>query len=162
MASMFWQTVHDALEAWFRADVALAALLTHQRGDDTVVDIAQGSTPAMQPPCMRIHRGPQGKTPLTTRRFDDLPAQIVVLIDLHAQDAVIRDADLSAQAAWGALAQIERATLDSLAEFFAPTRNLTSVLGAPFAAEVVAITPTGESYYPAVASRITLTLNKQG
>lgn len=162
MTYMFWQTVHDALEAWFTADAELAALLTHKQGDTDVVDIAQGSTPEKFPPCMRIHRGPQGPTPLTTRRFDDLPSQIVVLIDLHAQDSVVRDADLSAQAAWGALAQIERATLDSLAKFFAPTRNLSPVLGAPFAAEIVAITPTGESYYPAVASRITLMLNKQG
>lgn len=158
---MLWQTVQDALEAWFREDTVLAALLTHKQGDTDVVDIAQGSTPEKLPPCMRIHRGPQGATPLTTRRYDDLPAQIVVLIDLHAQDSVIRDDALSAKAAWGALAQLERATLDSLAKFFAPSRNLTAILGAPFAAEVAAITPTGEAYYPAVASRITLMLNKE-
>lgn len=160
MASMFWQTVQDALEAWFAADTTLAPLLTHKQGDDDVVDIAQGSTPEKHPPCMRIIRGPQGVTPITTRRTDEIPAQIVVLIDLHAQDSVIRDSNLSAHASWDALAEIERATLDSLAKFFAPTRNLSSILGAPFAAEVAAITPVGEAYYPAVASRITLMLNK--
>lgn len=158
---MFWQTLMDSLETWFAADATLAALLTHKRGDADVVDIAQGHTPEKAPPCMRIHRGPQGETPLTAQRFDDLPAQIVVLIDLHAQDSVARDSNLSAQAAWDALATIERATVGALARYFAPSRNLTSVLGAPFEARIEAIVPTSDAYFPAVASRITLVLNKR-
>lgn len=158
---MFWQLLMDSLQTWFAADANLAALLTHKVGDTDAVDIAQGHTPEKLPPCMRIHRGPQGETPLTSKRYDDLPAQIVILIDLHAQDSVTRDAQLSAGEAWDALATIERATVDALSRFVAPTRNLTSILGAPFEARIEAIVPTSDAYFPAVASRITLVLNKR-
>lgn len=164
MASMFWQVALDALETWLQADAAFAATVTHSRGDATVVDIAQGVTPGMEPPCARLMRGPQGEIEGTTFRGDlvDLPGQIVLHLDLHAPDVAERDDDLSAKAAWGVLAAIEVEAVRSIRAFFAPDRKLSAVLGAPFWCRISGPTPVDEAFHPAVASRLTLTLNRQG
>lgn len=164
MASMFWQVALGALEAWLKADAAFASKVTHSRGDATVVDVCQGVTPSMDPPCARLMRGPQGEIEGTTWRTDliDLPGQIVLFLDLHAPDVAERDDDLSALAAWGVLAGIEAEAIRSIRAFFAPSRSMTSILGAPFECRISGPVPSDESFHPAVASRITLTLNRQG
>lgn len=164
MASMYWQVALDALEAWLRADAGFAALVTHARGDTTVVDIAQGRTAAMDPPCARLHRGPQGDSEATTYRgaLAEIPATFTLFLDLHAPDVPDRDDDLSATEAWGALAAIEAEAMRCVRAFFAPSRPMTSILGAPYWCILNGPNPVGEEYHPAVASRLTITLNKIG
>jgi len=163
MAAMFWQVALGALETWLRADAAFAALVTHAQGDAQVVDIAQGITPTIDPPCARLMRGPQGSlegTAHVSGPLGEIPGQIILFLDLHAPDAVQTD-DLSASDAWARLAQMEAAAIASLRAFFAPTRSTTTILGAPFAAQFSGPVPVAEEYHPAVASRLTILLNKE-
>lgn len=156
----FWTVLLDDLEAWLKADTAVAALLTKPDG----VDVAQGITPVVPAPCVRLLRGDEGEQPLTAYRFDSIPQQVAVDLALCTQAAspASRDGKLSARASWDALGALEAAVLAALRRYFAPERNLSSILGAPFAASVPSITPTDSSYWPVVGSTISILLNRKG
>jgi hypothetical protein len=154
----FWSVLLDSLEAWLKADAGIVALLTKPSG----VDVAQGLTPQIPAPCIRLLRGDEGLEPLTGYAFDQIPAQIQIDIAVCAQALAPRDAKLSARAPWDALGALEAATKSALRRYFAPQRDLSSVLGAPFAAYIASTTPTDGSYYPVVGSTITIIMNKKG
>jgi hypothetical protein len=161
---MFWQTTLSAVEAWLQADAVVAPLVTHEQGDTTVVDVAQGFTPAIIAPAIRIIRGPQGRTSGTiflAGLQGEIPATFTFFVDIHALAGNEPDAESSAAPAWGALGTLEDAVLTSLRKCFGPGRNLSTVLGAPFQLTVESINPVDESYWPAVASRITCVLNQE-
>ena len=153
----FWSVLLDSLEAWLKADAGVAALLTKPGG----VDVAQGMTPQIPAPCIRLLRGDEGSEMLTGYAVDQIPAQIQIDLALCAQALAPRDTKLSARAPWDALGALEAATKAALRRYFAPTRNLSSILGAPFAAQIQSTTPTDGSYYPVVGSTITIIMDKQ-
>jgi hypothetical protein len=160
----FWPVLLGDLEAFLEADSQVAALLTKTApgSSTTYVDIALGLTPVIPAPCIRIMRGDEGKQPLTAFRGDEIPQQIVFRLALCTQSSTPaqRDSQLSATEAWDALGALEAATLSALRRYFAPTRSLSSILGAPFDAEIQSIAPTNESYWPVVGSAISIILNK--
>ena len=157
----FWSLLHNDLEAWLKADAGVAALLTKTPTSGTpFVDVAQGITPSVPAPCIRIMRGNEGGQALTGFQSDAIPEQIEIDLAMCSQQAAPRDKDLSARAPWDALALLEAATLAALRRYFAPTRSLSSILGAPFEASILSITPTDGGYYPVVGSTISIVLNK--
>ena len=156
----FWTVLLDDLEAWLKADTAVAALLTKPDG----VDVAQGITPVVPAPCVRLLRGDEGEQPLTAYRFDSIPQQVAVDLALCTQAAspASRDGKLSARASWDALGALEAAVLAALRRYFAPERDLSTTLGVPFWGAVKTITPTDSSYWPVVGSTISILLNRKG
>jgi len=155
----FWVLLHNDLEAWLKDDAGVAALLTKNApGGPAFVDVAQGITPSVPAPCIRILRGNEGRQELTCFVTDSIPGQIEIDLALCSQSVAPRDKDLSARAPWDALALLERATLAALRRYFA--RGLSKILGAPFEASVASITPTDGGYYPVVGSTISIILNK--
>ena len=158
----FWSVFADDFEAWLKADAGVVAILTKTVGDVSLVDVAQGVTPALPAPCVRLCRGSEGKQPLTAYQWDALPASFEFDIACCAQATGPRDAQLSAKPSWDALGAMEAAVLAASRRYFDPTRDLVTVLGAPFAAQVKSIEPTDGTYWPVVGSIITIALNKQG
>lgn len=156
----FWSLLHNDIEAWLKADAGIAALLTKSPTTGSVVDVAQGITPSIPAPCIRILRGDEGKQDLTCFQYHAIPEQIGIDLALCSQQTAPRDKDLSARAPWDALALLEAATLAALRRYFSPARSLSSILGAPFEAHVASITPTDGGYYPVVGSTISIILNK--
>lgn len=158
---VFWSLLQNDLEAWLKADAGVAALLTKNApGGPAFVDVAQGITPNVPAPCIRILRGNEGRQELTDFLSDAIPGQIEIDLALCSQSVAPRDKDLSARAPWDALALLERATLAALRRYFASSRSLSKILGAPFEASVASITPTDGGYYPVVGSTISIILNK--
>lgn len=158
----FWSVLLDSLEAYLKADSGVVALLTKTKPDNsgTFVDVAQGITPNIPAPCIRVLRGNEGGQPLTGFQVGGIPEQIAVDFALCSQSLTPRDRSLSAKAPWDALGNLEAATLAALRRYFVPTRRLTTILGAPFEASVSSITPTDGGYYPVVGSTISILLNK--
>jgi hypothetical protein len=156
----FWTVLLDDLEAWLKADAGVVVLLTKADG----VDVAQGLTPTIPAPCVRLLRGDEGEQPLTGYRFDSIPQQVAVDLALCAQSEVpaTRDSKLSARSSWDALGTLEAAVLASLRRYFSPERDLSATLGAPFWGTVKNITPTDGSYWPVVGSTISILLNRKG
>lgn len=150
-----------SLEAWLKADVGVAAIVTKDVGEESVVDVAQGITPRMPAPCVRLTRDDQGDEPLTTWTIESMPASLVVGVVCCSQSEAPRDKDLSAAGSWDALGTLEAAVKAALRRFFAPSRDITSILGGPYKA-TASTAYTDGNYWPVVASEITIKLNKQG
>lgn len=157
----FWGVFADDLEAWLKADAGVVGLLTKASESGTFVDVAQGMTPSIPAPCVRLCRGPEGNQPLTTfrGRGQEIPPQIQLDLVLCSQFTAPRDPQGSARGPWETLRALERVVLAALRRYFAPERNLSSILGAPFAASA-SITPTPGGYFPVVGCTISLQLNK--
>jgi hypothetical protein len=158
----FWGILADDMETWYKTDSGVVALLTKDSSDGPFVDVAQGMTPTLPAPCLRLMRGPELGQPLTTFRFNgaDIPPQCQIDLILCSQYTSPRDAQASARGPWDTLRTLERAVLAATRRYFAMERNLSSILGAPFTATVLSITPTPGGYYPTVGSTISIQLNK--
>jgi len=155
-----WSALLDDFEAFLKADAGVSAIVSKTVGGVPVVDVAQGITPALPAPCIRLCRGQEGAQPLTGWRFDWLPASVEFDIVCCAQSTGPRDAQLSAKGAWDALGAMESAVLAAARRYFTPARDLTPILGGPFRASIKSIDPTDGSYWPVVGSQITIQLNK--
>ena len=158
----FWKVVHDSLLEWLRSDDDVAALVTGTKGDETVVDIAEGLTPAIPANGIRLLRGDEGEEPLTGYRVGWLPASLTIVIAMWARASVPsqRDEQMSADSSWAASAALEAAVKASLRAYFDPSRNMTEILGAPYSAVIRGTISEGKDYWPAVASAITIELNR--
>lgn len=161
-----WALVLDYIETRMKADSGVAALLTKTTADrsSTYVDVAQGSTPNVPAPCVRLNRDEEGEQPLTTYRGwgDEMPPKIVTQIAIHAQATVApRDANLSAASAYELLRNLESVVVASLRRMFAQEVDIAAVLGAPYSAHISASAGTDKTYWPTVASVYTVTLNKR-
>lgn len=155
-----WTLLLAAQEAFLKDDPTVAAIVSKEIDGENVVDVAQGSTPSLIAPCIRLGRGPEGAQPLSAWTYDTLPASIEFDIALYTQSELPRDDDLSARDPWVALGALEAAVIASERRFFAPQRDITSLLGGPFAAKIKEILLTDANYWPTVASQITIQLNK--
>ena len=158
----FWGVLADSIETWYKADSGVVALFTKSNETGTFVDVAQGMTPNLPAPCLRLMRGPELGQPLTTFRHVgiEIPPQVQIDLVLCSQFTAPRDAQASARGPWETLRTLERAVLAATRRYFAFERNLSSILGAPFSAAVLSITPTPGGYYPVVGSTISIQLNK--
>lgn len=156
----FWSVFADDFEAFLKADAGVIAILTKDVGGVSLVDVAQGVTPALPAPCVRLCRGSEGKQPLTTYQWDAIPASFEFDLACCAQVTGPRDPQLSAKSSWDALGAMEAAVLAAARRYFDPMRDIASILGAPFQASVKGIEPTDGSYWPVVGSTITIQLNK--
>ena len=160
-----WALLLDHLEAGLKADAGVAALLTKTKADKsgTYVDVAQGETPNISAPCVRLKRDEEGEQPLTTFRGwgDELPPRIVAQVVLYSQStAAARDDKLSAAPAYELLRKLEERVLAALRRLFAPEIDLEPILGAPYLAKIAKSAGTDATYWPTVAAVHTITLNK--
>lgn len=158
----FWGVFADDLETYLKADSGVVALLTKPNETGTFVDVAQGMTPNIPAPCVRLCRANESGQPLTTFRGKglEIPPQLQLDLVLCSQYLTPRDAQASARGPWDTLRALERVVLAALRRYFAPERSLSTILGAPFAATVLSIVPTPGGYYPVVGCTIALQLNK--
>lgn len=153
-----------ALQAWCVADTTLATLTEQTDAFGTAPRIGVGIPAVAAAPCIWFARGKDGERGIDLLRLmpPGIPGQLTVTAEVwapipHADR--IEDQDAAGSAA---LAEMEDALISALRGFFAPTRNTSNDLGAPYHASISSIIPLADdSKRPQVGSLFTIVLNER-
>lgn len=159
---MIWRTFSVTLRAWLLADSQFAPLVMQSDANGPFSAIGLGVPPVAEAPCVWIARGRDGERNIAlTDHSPQLPGQFTLTVELWAVmphgDTTGEELDL----AQAALAVLEDAFVASLKRFFAPDRNVSSVLGGAYRAIISQAIPLADnSNRPQVGSLFTIVINK--
>ncbi len=156
---MRWYNALTALRDWTASDPAFAPLIT----SEGKVQAGIGFPGAAKAPCVWYTRGRQGERDLPLNVLPEcLPGALVLNAELWAKipPVVNMTEDAKLLAAYQALSEFEDAWLECMRRFFAPTRNVSAILGGYYSASISQAIPlASESALAQIGSSYTIALN---